>query len=214
MVAADQSIPPQCPTRRAALPWWKAGSWRLDLRRDRSGSVAVEFGFVGLLIVLLVLETVQAGFYFYSSAALERASTRSARQILTGSIANQGMTADDFRTKVLCPLLASGMRCSSVVTNIQTVSESLSPGGFYNYVNASQTGLITPAMDNTKTTFCPGQNGSYVYVQVYYAMPTFSPFWLALASTSWNGLNVHFIASTAAFKNEPFQLGSLYSGTC
>ncbi len=185
-----------------------------DFRRDRSGSVAIEFAFVGLLIILLVLETMQAGYYFYTEAALDRATSKSARQILTGTVANQGMTADNFRTSVLCPLLAPGMSCANVVTNIQTVPENLSPGGFYSFVNSTQTGLVTPAMDNTKTTFCPGQNGSYVYVQVYYAMPTFSPFWLALSSTVWNGNKIHFIYSTAAFKNEPFQLGSQYSGTC
>ena len=59
-------------------------------------------------------------------------------------------------------------------------------------------------MDDTKTAFCPGSSGSYVYVQVYYAMPTVSPVWRALATT-WNGAAVHFIGTSAAFKNEPFQ---------
>lgn len=184
------------------------------LTTDNSGSAAIEFGLVGVVIILLVIEAMQVGFYFYTEAVVERATSKAARQILTGGVANQSLSADQFRANVLCPLLAPGISCSSIVTNIQTVSEGTSPGGFYAFVNANQTALVKPAMDNTKTAFCPGQNGSYVFLQVYYAMPVFSPTWLALGSTTWNGSTVHFISSTAAFKNEPFQIGTQSASTC
>lgn len=171
---------------------------------ERSGVSAVEFALVVPAFIMLVIETLQLGFYFYTSASLDHATSSAARQILTGAVNQAGLTAAQFRTQVLCPALPGSMSCANVVTNILDVPEATSPGGFYAYVNASQTGITPPAMDNTKTSFCPGSSGSYVYIQVYYAMPVLSPIWTATA-TNWNGSNVHFVSASAAFKNEPFQ---------
>lgn len=179
---------------------------------QRSGSVAVEFALIGLVSLELVTEAMQVGLYFYSSASLERAATAASRAIMTGSVASQGLSADQFRSNVVCPYMSGvGLSCSKVVTNIQTVAEAVSPGGFYSLLNSANTKLLLPAsMDNTKTSFCTGSTGSYVYVQMFYAMPVISPVWRAYAST-WNGAASYFIQATAIFKNEPFQAGSTSS---
>jgi Flp pilus assembly protein TadG len=182
-------------------------------RRASAGSVAVEFAFVGALCIALVIETMQAGMFFYTSASLEMATTKAVRQIMTGAVSSQGLTAAQFRTNLLCPLLPAVMSCSNIVTNIRTVSEDVAPNGFYAFVNANQSAVVAPAMDNTQTSFCPGSTGSVVYAQIYYAMPVFSPTWRAFGATLWNGLTVHFVTSAAAFKNEPFQ-GVSQSGNC
>ncbi len=174
------------------------------LSRDVRGTVAVEFALIGLACILLVIETMQAGLYFYTSASLDMATTKAMRQVMTGAVTNSGVTAAQFRSTVLCPLLPSVMSCSNVVSNLQSVSEAVSPGGFYAFVNASQTGTISPTMDNTKTSFCPGTTGGVVYAQIFYAMPVFSPFWRLVNSVNWNGSLVHFISSAAAFKSEPY----------
>jgi Flp pilus assembly protein TadG len=170
---------------------------------DRYGSAAVEFALIALVSILLLTEALQAGLYFYTSAALERAVSKASRQIMTGSV--QGLSATQFRTTIVCPVIVStNLSCANVVTNIQTVAEAISPDGFYKLVNAAQTALILPTMDNTKTNFCVGSTGSYVYVQVFYAMPVFSLIWRAVATT-FNGASSFLIQSTAVFKNEPFQ---------
>ena len=174
-------------------------------RRSTGGAAALEFALVGSMVLLIPLETLQDGLYFYDSASLDRATAKAVRQIMTGAVPNQNLTADQFRTTILCPLLPATISCASVITNVVAVSEGVGPsGGFYAFINAAQTGIVQPTMDNSKTAFCPGSSGSYVYVQVYYAMPTVSPIWRAL-STTWNGSPVHFIRTSAAFKNEPFQ---------
>ncbi len=195
--------------RLSAAPYWTG----YRFIEQRSGSVAVEFALIGLVSLELVTEAMQAGLYFYSSAAVERATTAASRAILTGSVANQGLNAAQFRTTVVCPSLTSlGLSCGNIITNIQTVPEAVSPGGFYTLLNSAQTKLLLPAsMDNTKTSFCIGGTGSYVYVQVFYALPVISPIW-RLNATTWNGTSSYFIQSTAVFKNEPFQTAS--SGTC
>ena len=176
--------------------------------RHRTGSAAVEFGLIGLASIELLTESMQAGLYFYTSAGVERATWTASRQILTGSVSGQALTATQFRSNILCPAIsAMSLSCSNLITNVQTVSEGVSPGGFYGLVNATQTGLIQPSLNNSQTSYCIGTDGSYVFVQILYAMPVFSPFWRAVA-TSFNGAPSYIIQSTAAFRNEPFQSGT------
>ena len=174
------------------------------LSRDDRGAAAVEFALIGLACLLLIIETMQAGLYFYTSASLDTATTKAMRQVMTGKVTNSGLTAAQFRSTVLCPLLPTAMSCSNVISNLQPVSEAVSPGGFYAFVNATQTGTISPTMDTTQTSFCPGTTGGVVYAQIFYAMPVFSPFWRLVNSTNWNGSLVHFVSSAAAFKSEPY----------
>jgi Flp pilus assembly protein TadG len=169
----------------------------------RGGVTAVEFALVMPIFILLIVETLQLGLYFYTSASLDYATNAAARQIMIGAVGQQTPTA--FRTDMLCAALPAAMPCASVITNIVNVPEAVSPHGFYTYVNAPRTALVPPPMDNTKTSFCPGLAGSYVYMQVYYAMPLISPIWRAAASVTWSGKAVHFVSAAAVFKNEPFQ---------
>ena len=182
------------------------GLWRL--LTQRSASAMTEFAMVVPAFLLLVVETMQIGVYFYTLASLDHATNAAARQIMTGAVYSAGLTAAQFRTQILCPLLPGSMSCSNIVTNIQNVPEAVSPAGFYTYVNANATAVIVPAMNNRLTRFCPGISSSNLYIQVYYAMPVISPIWYAVASVKWNGNTVHFVSAASAFKNEPFQSSS------
>ena len=176
--------------------------------RERKAAAAVEFALVALLALELLIEGMQAGMYFYTSAGVERATSKAVRQILTGAVNSAGYTAVQFRANVLCPAIsATNLSCSNVITNIQTVSEAVSPGGFYTLLNSSQTALTRPPLDNSQTIYCAGTSQSYVFVQILYAMPVFSPIWRAFATT-FNGSPSFVVQSSAAFRNEPFAPGS------
>ena len=184
----------------------------LRLRAERSAVSAVEFGFVAPIFVLMIVEILQIGVYLYASASLDAATNYAARQILTGAVANSSnTTAALFKSNVLCPALPGSMSsnsCANVIVNVQSVSDAVQPGGFYAFVNSNQTAVLQPAGMATggaiQTNYCPGIAGSYTYVQVYYAMPVFSPSWYAVGSNLFNGSTVHFVSAAAAFKNEPF----------
>lgn len=172
---------------------------------DRRGAVAIEFAIVAALSIELLLELLQVGFYFYASAGVERAMLKASRAIATGRVNGQSLTAGQFMSQVLCPnITAAGLSCANVVSNIQTVSEGTNPNGFYSLLNASRTGLQQPPLDNTKTSYCPGVSQSYVYVQILYALPVFSPVWRAFAG-SFNGSPSYILQATSTFRNEPFQ---------
>ena len=74
-----------------------------SFRRDRRAAAAVEFSLIALVSLELLTEGMQAGMYFYTSAGVERATSKSVRQILTGGASGSGYTADQFRSNVVCP---------------------------------------------------------------------------------------------------------------
>ncbi len=193
------------PGRRAGVPARLAAK---AFAKNKDAAAAVEFALIALVSLELLVEAMQAGLYFYTSAGVERATSKATRAIITGSVNNQNLTAAQFRANVLCPAIsATNLSCNNVITNVQTVSEALSPGGFYTLVNSAQNGLVRPPLDNTKTSYCIGTANDYVFVQILYAMPVFSPIWKVF-STNFNGTPSFIVQSTAAFRNEPFQAGT------
>lgn len=163
---------------------------------------------VAPILILLIVEILQIGFYLYTSASLNYATNVAARQIRIGATAQLGSTALQFKT-TFCGLLPSTMsanNCANVLQNLYSVPEGVRPsGGFYAFLNAAHTGLAPPQTNLAiAPTFCPGKPSSLIYIQNYYAMPVFSPIWYAIGSQTWNGATVHFVLATAAFKNEPY----------
>ena len=185
---------------RSASPGQSAREGRFV--RDRSGVSVIEFAMLLPLFLGVMFMIAQIGLYFYTSASLYYATAKAARQVMTGSVANQSLTADQFRNNVLCPLLPGSMPCSSIVTNVQVVPAGNYGAGWTALTNAN--GLNTPPMDNSKTSFCIGSGGSLVALQVYYAMPVLGIPQMLPGATTFNGQSVVFIDATAAWKNEPF----------
>jgi Flp pilus assembly protein TadG len=173
--------------------------------RKRSAVVAVEFAMIGAPFLLMILEIFQSALFVYCSGMLDHATQAAARRIMTGSVQNGSLTAAQFRTNLLCPQLPATMPCGNVIVNIRTFSEAASPGGFYSFVNAAQTAILVPPLDNNQTAFCPGGSGQYVYLQVFYAMPLIGAIWLPAVPATFDGKTVKLVSAAAAFKNEPYQ---------
>lgn len=178
--------------------------------KERKAAVAVELAIIGAPFLLMILEIFQSALFVYYSGMLNHATESAARQILVGSVQNGSLTQTQFLNNLLCPLLPAAMSCGNVIVNLQTVSEAGYPGGFYAFVNRTQTAIIIPPLNNTQTSFCPGGSGDYVYLQVFYAMPLILPVWLPTVTTTFQGQTVKLVSAAAAFKNEPYQ--SSYSG--
>ncbi|HXN89055.1 MAG TPA: TadE family protein [Methylocella sp.] len=164
---------------------------------------AVEFAIIGAPLLLTIVAIFQSALYIYSSSRLDAATHVAARQIITGAVQGGGMTAAQFRTN-LCSLLPVTIPCGSVIVNLRTFSEASFPGGFYAFVNSTQTAIKVPPLDNTQTSFCPGGSGEYAYLQVFYAMPMLGNVWLPAVTTTFQGQPVALVSAAAAFKNEPY----------
>src|SRR5580704_774593 len=170
---------------------------------ERKAMAAVEFAIIGAPLLLMLVEIFQSALFVYNSSRLDAATHEAARQIMTGSVQKGGLTAAQFRTN-LCSQLPVTIPCGSVIVNLQTFPQASFPGGFYSFVNSTQSAIIVPPLDNTKTSFCPGGSGEYVYLQVYYAMPLLGAVWLPGVTTTFAGNTVVLASATAAFKNEPY----------
>jgi len=192
----------------SSCPIKRNGALIRSFIRGRRGATAVEFALVAVPFLAMMFEILQNGMFVYFSGALDQAAIGAARQIMTGSVQNQSLTAAQFRTQVLCPLLPAAMSCNNIVVNLQTFSEGEYPAGFYSFVNSTQTGINLPPLNNAQTSFCPGGDGQYVYLQVFYAMPITTIGWLPVVTTTFNGSTVRLLSAAAAFKNEPYQATS------
>lgn len=140
----------------------------------------------------------------YYNQALDYATNRAARQIMIGAAQGAGTTQAAFQTQV-CSYLPTAFSCADVIVNVQTATEAAQPGGYYSYVNSSQTALVIPTLSNASAQFSPGQQGSYEYIQVIYPI-TFIPKMFAsiLGGATYQGSPAYLAVSTAAFRNEQF----------
>jgi Flp pilus assembly protein TadG len=173
--------------------------------KERKAMAAIEFAIIALPLLLILVEIFQSALFVYFAASLGHATQAAARQIMTGSVQDGSLTAAQFQTNLLCPLLPTAMSCGNVIVNLQTFPEASSPGGFYSFVNGAQTAIIMPPLNNAQTSFCPGGSGQYVYLQVIYAMPLLGLVWLPAITTTFQGQSVALVSAAAAFKNEPYQ---------
>jgi Flp pilus assembly protein TadG len=186
--------------------------------REGSGVTAVEFAILLPLFAGLMFMIAQVGLYFYFSTTLYYVTDQAMRQVMTGSVASQGLTAAQFRTNILCPLLPGGMSCSNIITNIQVVPDTSSGASYWynltNYQTATNslgytmTGLNNPTMNNNNTSFCIGTGGAIIAAQIYYAMPVLGISQMLPNASTFNGQSVVFISATSVLKNEPFSLAT------
>jgi Flp pilus assembly protein TadG len=195
-------------------PFWMSvasrcvGRFRLaGLLRDAKGAAAVEFALIAPMLLMTILFLMMLGYIMVLSQSLSYATQKSARQIATGQVQAAQLTQTQFITNVVCPYLPSMFNCNNVIVNIQPVStaDAAYPNEYYNFVNASLTALILPPLSNSQTSYCPGNAGGYVYVQILYPIPVFiSVFANAMGVSLYQGHQVFLSSGTATFLNEPF----------
>jgi Flp pilus assembly protein TadG len=174
---------------------------------DVRGSAAVEFGIIGPAFIMVILFLMIVGYVMVMKQSLNYATQKAARLIATGQVQAAQLTQAQFIQQDICPLLPSLFTCANVIVNIQpvTTGDTSYPNEYYKFLNASSTGLSMPPLSNNSTSYCPGNAGGYVYMQVVY--PISLPgglFSNILTTTTYNGANVYVISATATFLNEPF----------
>jgi Flp pilus assembly protein TadG len=199
--------------RPAARPWSGAKGRCRQFGRTSSGATAVEFALVMPLFMLILVEILQGGLYVLCYAAIEKATADASRSVMLGALTSTAATSDGFRTSMVCANLIAGLSCSNIVVSLQTTTLTGTGTGYSKFVSADEKSLATIPMDNSQTQYCTGAPGTYGYIQVFYAVPVFSPVWIALGNTTnFNGATVAFTRAAVAFRNEPFTTTSVSTG--
>lgn len=172
---------------------------------DDAGATIVEFAFVGLPALLLILAVLEVGYSNFMQERLDSAVRQTGRLVLTGyaqslKSGTSPLTAQQFRDQVLCPRLPSTVTCNDVFVNIDTASKS---ADLQKYVNAKSNGLAPPNFDNAKNSYKLGDRKDYVVIQAAYPLPLLTPVFLTANPTIYKGKPTRLVQSFAAFKNEP-----------
>lgn len=178
----------------------------LSYAKDIRGATAIEFAMVSPLLILTILFVMYVGMIEYLNQALDNATMRAARQIMTGYVQKNSVSQTNFRTQVLCPYLPKALSCNNVIIRIQTVSQGSKPNGYYNFVNSDATALNMPVLNVDSNPYSPGVQQAYVYMQVVYPLTSIPSFLTSLLgqNTNYNGKQSYLLESTAVFKNEQY----------
>ncbi len=181
---------------------------------DKSGSTVVEFAMIALPLFFMIIGVIEIGYGNFTQSRMDAAIQSTARLIMTGAVQNtqsngQPLTAQQFRDQILCPKLPSTMNCNNVFVNVQVFAEPTStgvPSPYLQFVNASGTGLVTPALDNNLNGYNVGIGASYVVVDVVYPLPLLATSYLTPDVMIYQGRRSRLLQSTVTFKNEPFSI--------
>jgi Flp pilus assembly pilin Flp len=162
--------------------------------RDENGAIAVEFAIVATPFIALMFAILETALVFFGGQLLESAISNSARLIRTGQAQQQGFTAEQFKDSV-CSQVMSVFDCyGGLVLDVRK------------YATFDSVNLGMPLDEDgnliVDEEYQPGKGGEIVVVRAFYKWTTFSRL-LGLDLTNMSG-GYRLLASTAAFKNEPF----------
>lgn len=174
--------------------------------RNERGAAALEFALVSLPFLSIIIFIMFIALTEFFNVQLDYAVQKSARQVMIGSVQTKAITKSQFRTNYVCATLPVVMSCNDVIVNLQTVTESTQPKGYYQFVNANTTAINVPQLSNASTTFSPGAQNDYEYLQVIYPVTYLPRFMNNIISGGavYNGSPAFLLISTIAFRNESY----------
>ncbi|MDB5594460.1 MAG: hypothetical protein JWM36_1421 [Hyphomicrobiales bacterium] len=165
-------------------------------RRDTRGAAALEFAIVGLPFFAVVFVVLEVAVDFQIYAELDTSLQKAAADIRSGTVQMQSMTAEQFKSQILCPRLP-GLSCSSILLTAATISNPDLPWyGNADQWNAWEVVAINPGW----LPWCPGGSGDVVLLQMGYPVPLASMIWAGTLKANGS----RYYVSTVALRNDPF----------
>jgi Flp pilus assembly protein TadG len=167
-------------------------------RRDRRGSLAVEFALVAPVFFALLFAIIETAIVFFAGQVLETVTQTSARMILTGQAQNAAYTQAQFKSQVVCPAGSLASVLFDCVNGIYIDVQSFP--AFTSVTINSQIDGSNNFINNM--AYNPGGPGDIVVVRMFYQWPLF------VTGLGYNISNLtgskRLLTATAAFKNEPY----------
>lgn len=161
---------------------------------DRRGGVTVEFAFLALPFVLLVLFVIDVSAMFVADTVLDRALQTVARKIRTGEAQTGSMTQSEFKTAV-CEEMLSLFDCAAKVYISVTVVSDIASVTYADPVDSE--GKL-----KTSASFDMGTGGDYVLAQAYLEWTSYAALLSGYTAALSNG-DILLSAATL-FRNEPY----------
>lgn len=164
---------------------------------DESGATAVEFGLVALPFLAMLVAALQLGLFYLSQSALEVATEKAARSVLTGSAQSAATTQSGFLTAV-CAKLPSLLKCSNLMVDAQVYSSFSSTNTSAPTITYNADGTVS-----NQWNYNLGGPNDIVVLRVLYLLPVIAgPLGFNIANASGGR---RLLMATAVFKNEPYR---------
>jgi len=162
-------------------------------RRDRRGSLIVEFAMVAPVFFALLFAIIETAIVFFAGQVLETITQNSARMIMTGQAQTAAYTQAQFKTYV-CNQIPALFTCANVYVDVKSFPS------FTNVTINSQIDGSNNFINNM--AYSPGGPGDIVVVRLFYQWPLF------VTGLGYNISNLagskRLLVATAAFRNEPY----------
>lgn len=171
---------------------------RRHLRKNQSGSAAVEFALVVIPMMGLMFALFEIMMIFFVQTTLESAIAEEARKIKTGQAnAGSGINAATFKANV-CGRMVDPQCGNRLSVMVETPASAPLVDPF-----------TTPAVLNAPPYQQGTAAGAIIVVRGFYVWPLMTPgLSEAFTNTSITGPNnskSRLLVATSAFRNEPFQ---------
>jgi Flp pilus assembly protein TadG len=167
------------------------------LRRERSGSAAVEFAVIAPVLFLFLFGTIETGVIYFAGTTLQNATDDAARLVRTGQAS--GFTVSQFKTQVCSEMTGfiSASTCSaSLQVDVRQYS-SFSTSSYPTVTNAN--GSLNAGNMSYPGALAPCQ---VVLVRTFYPWSIMTPLMQPLLQNMPNGQ--YLLSAAAAFRSEPY----------
>lgn len=139
---------------------WRHGA--RQLRKNKSGSAAIEFGMVIGPFLGLMFAIIEVALTYFAQFAMESGNETALRVLRTGSAQNGNMTQAQYKARV-CSKLPAFMDCDNLTVDVRsfaTFAEAL----------ADMPDLYDEqgARNSTPQKYCPGTSSSVILGTLYY----------------------------------------------
>jgi len=162
--------------------------------RAKKGATAVEFALIAAPFFFLLFAMLEITVIFFVSISMEHATMEVARTIRTGEAQKAGGSSAEFLTAI-CDTMTALVSCNgNVYIDVRTFAD-------FGDVNMSDP-IDSEELDNGNFLYDPGEAGDIVVVRVFYVWKLNTPL-IGHVFANLSG-NRRLIATTAAFRNEPF----------
>ena len=165
--------------------------------RSSGGTTAVEFAFIAPPFLALLIAILQLASYLFAQQALQTAVVAAGRLILTGQVQNADLTASQFQTNDVCPLLPALFTCSNLYVNVQTYANFSGASTTIPSLTISSSGTVSGT-----GAYTLGGPGEVMVLQLVYPWKVITGPLGALLPNFSNGYSE--IMGITAFRVEPY----------
>ena len=180
----------------AAIPPRRASVMSRLFRKNADGAAALEFALVSMPFLALVFCIIQVSLDFLVFSQIDYAAFKASQSIRSGEVQRQAMTAEQFKTNLLCPQLRM-VDCASVQVNVRRIRTNAQ----WLQLDAQPTGPFF---------WCPSGSSEQVLVQIFAPVPFLS----AMLSGDPNATGARTYKSVVALRNDPFGLPAPAGAGC